>query len=130
MSKTITALLVGATFLAPLYLSAPAEAQSQRHIQRLEERVQEAKNRGDWNRAGELERQLNRDRLQYQRRHGMGEANTNSGFFRFNLGDSNRGYYNNGYYNDGYNNRGYYNPYDNRDYNRGYYDRWGRWHSY
>jgi hypothetical protein len=117
MSKTITAMLLGAALLTPLYLSTPAEAQSSRSIQRLEERVQEAKNRGDWNQAGELERQLNRERLQYQRRNGMGEAQDN-GYFRFNLRNTDRGYY---------------NPYYNRDHyqqNRGYYDAWGRWHSY
>jgi len=117
MNKTITSFLLGAAMFAPLYLATPAEAQSQRQIQRLEQRVQEAKNRGDWGYAQQLERQLNVERLAYQRRHGLGEYNDNSGpLIRFNLGDYRPGYY--------------YRDYDRDNYNRGYYDRWGNWRRY
>lgn len=119
MKKTITSFLLGAAVLAPLYLATPAQAQSLRDIQRLEERVQDAKNRGDWSSAQQLERQLNVERLSYQRRNGLGEYHTNSGpMIRFNLGDYRPGYY----YRD-YDRDNYYN-------NRGYYDRWGNYHRY
>jgi hypothetical protein len=115
MNKMIPFLL-GAAVIAPLYLSTPAQAQSLHQIQKLEERVQDAKNNGDWGRAADLERQLNVERLQYQRNHGMGEINDHPGYYRFNVMQ----------------NPGYYNRTYNRDsrYNRGYYDQWGRWHSY
>ncbi len=96
------AFALGAALVAPVMWATPAQAQSARSIQRLEERVQEAKNRGDWGRVQQLEQQLNMDRLQYQRRNGMGENYENPR-------------YQNGYYQNGYN-RGYYNnnPYSNR----------------
>ena len=101
MRKSI-AFALGAALVAPVMWATPAQAQSARSIQRLEERVQEAKNRGDWGRVQQLEQQLNMDRLQYQRRNGMGENYENPR-------------YQNGYYQNGYN-RGYYNnnPYSNR----------------
>lgn len=116
MRKTISTFLLGAALFAPLYLATPAHAQSERDIQRLEERVQEAKNRGDWGNAAQMERQLNQDRLSYQRRHGMGEVNDNNGYFRFNLNQ-------NPAYNRDYNRGSYYNQ-------RGYYDQWGNWRRY
>lgn len=124
MKKIITSFLLGAAMLAPL-ASTPAQAQT-RSIDRLEQQVQEAKNRGDWGRAQDLEVQLNVERLAYQRAHGMGEVNDGAGVIRFNLGDRNRGYYRN-YDRSYYNNN---NQYYNNQYNRGYYDRWGNWHRY
>ena len=128
--------LAGAAVIAPLALATPAVAQNSRDIQRLEERVQEAKARGDWGYAQELERQLNRERLQYQRNHGEGEYNGYNGYYSngsFDYGDAARtilpyaidllrGAFDS-------NNRGrYYDP--RSDYSRGYYDRNGNWHSY
>lgn len=114
MDKT-TAILIGAALAAPLYLSTPVEAQSNRQIQRLEQQVERAKSRGDWGRAEHLERQLNADRLRYQRRHGMGEVYENP-YHRPQI-----------YYNPGY--QGYYPNYypPNRPVQ---YDPWGNPYRY
>lgn len=152
MRKLIPYLLSAAVVL-PLYLATPAQAQSLHDIQRLEERVNEAKQRGNWGAAQDLEVQLNMARLQYQRAHGMGEVNDRggynsgyyypgnaSGYYYPNNGayypnngayypSNSSGYYNNGYYNNGY----YYPGANSNDYRRqqrGYYDQRGRWHSY
>ena len=127
--KKLIPFLMGAAVVAPLYLSTPAVAQSINDIQRLEERVNEAKSRGDWGAAQNLEVQLNMARLQYQRSHGMGEVSDNGGY-------SNGGYNNGGYYNPngGYTNPngGYYNPNGQNGYyyptnggNNGYYNNKG-----
>ncbi len=133
MRKLIPYILAAAV-VAPLYLGTPAEAQSLRDIQRLEEQVNEAKARGNWGAAQDLEVQLNRTRLQYQRNNGMGEVND-------------RGYYNQnwGFYPSNGNWNNHRNPNWNRNnrnrdrdrwrqqqqqQQRGYYDQWGRWHRY
>lgn len=113
--KKLATLILSAAVLAPLALTAPAEAQSHRDIQRLEERVQEAKQRGDWSAAQQLEVQLNMTRLQYQRERGIPEF-TDNPQYQYNR---NRGYYP---YNRG--------SYDYRNNQRGYYDNWGNWRSY
>lgn len=128
--------ILGAAVIAPLYLSTPAQAQSYDYIQQLEQRVQDAKSRGDWNYAAQLERDLNQARLQYQQRNGMGENqqnyNNNNGYYRYN-GNHNRGYYNRGRYNPNNPNQGYYDPNNpNRGYNYprqtdGQLDRNGNW---
>jgi hypothetical protein len=139
--KRIVYFLLGAALLAPLYLAIPAEAQTLRDIQRLEERVQEAKQRGDWGAVSVLEPQLNQARLQYQRNHGMGEVNDRGYYYPGNgyyYPGNNGAYYpgNNGYYypgNSGYypaGNNGYYHPSQNgkkRGQTRGYYDSHGHW---
>ena len=117
MKKIITSLMLGAAMLAPL-ASTPAQAQT-RSIDRLEQQVQEAKNRGDWGYAQDLEVQLNVERLAYQRRNGLGEVNDRNGVIRFNLNDRNRGYY-----------RDYDRSYYQNQNNRGYYDRSGNWRRY
>lgn len=134
--RKFIAFLAGAAVIAPLTLSTPAVAQSSRDIQRLEERVQEAKARGDWGYAQDLERQLNRERLQYQRNHGEGEYrgyssyNSNGGF---DYGDAARAILPyavdllRGAFDS--NNQGRY-TYPPNSNNRGYYDRYGNWHSY
>ena len=120
MTKTIS-FLIGAALVAPLYFSSPAEAQTDRDIQRMEERVQEARYRGDWAAAAQLERDLNVARLAQQRRQGIGEFRDHPGFnipginVRVNPGVDRRHY-----------NRGQYYPPPNS----GYYDRWGNWRSY
>lgn len=126
--------LIAAAVAAPLYLGTPAQAQSINDIQRLEERVNEAKARGNWGAAQDLEVQLNMARLQYQRNNGMGEVNDRGAY--------NNGYWNNtrGYYNQpAWNNNGRWNNGNNRkrihdnrrnQQQRGYYDQWGRWRSY
>lgn len=143
--RNILPIVLASAVAAPLFLSAPAQAQSYDDIQRLEERVQDARYRGNWSQARQLERQLNRERLQYQRRTGQGEYR-NRGY------NYNRGYrnYNNDYGNNydrsgpasailpfaidalqgvlrDNNNDRYYR--DNR-YQGGYYDRRGNWRSY
>ena len=100
MRKTIPFLL-GAAVFAPLFLTTPAQAQTYHDIQQLEQRVQEAKERGNWSYAQQLQRELNVDRLAYQRRNGLGEVRTNG------LGYNNR-YYGNYYYPEGYNGSYYY----------------------
>jgi hypothetical protein len=140
--RRIIPFLLGAAILAPIYLSAPAEAQTLRDIQSLEVQVQRAKQYGDWGSVTNLERQLNMARLQYQRANGMGEVNENGqGYNPYGVRPNN-GYYrpgstasyypdNNGYYNPGSNgsyypsNNGYYNPGSNGSYNpnnNGYYN--------
>ena len=115
MNRKIIPFLLGAAVVAPLYLSTPAEAQSLRDIQRLEQRVNQAKARGNWGAAQNLEVQLNMARLQYQRNNGMGEVND-------------RGYYNyNVRTNPSYRNT---NNWQWRQNQRGYYDQYGRWHRY
>ena len=99
--RKLIPLLMAAVLGAPLLLSTPAVAQSARDIQRLEEQVNLAKARGDWNAAQNLEVQLNMARLQYQRNNGMGEVNDR--------------YNNNGYWNGG--NRAYYPPRNNGNWN-------------
>lgn len=140
--KNLIPFLMGAAVVAPLYLSTPAVAQSINDIQRLEERVNDAKARGDWGAAQNLEVQLNVARLQYQRNHGMGEVSDSGGYYNNGYYNPNGGYYNpngqNGYYYPG-NNNGYYNNYNNGNRNsrwnrqqqqQGYYDQYGRWHRY
>ena len=101
--------------LGALFLGSPAQAQYNypRHIERLEQRVQDAKARGDWGYASQLERDLNRERLQYQRRNGMGEnfESPASYYYRYNLNNANNVYT---------------QPYYYRN-TRGYYDPWGNW---
>lgn len=118
MNKYIT-LFLGAALVAPLFLSAPAQAQSYHDIQRLEQQVQDAKNNGNWAYAQQLERQLNQERRAYQLRNGQGEIQQG---YQYYYEPGYQGYYNNGYYNNGYNN-GYNN---NGYYNNGYYHREGR----
>lgn len=111
--------LLGVAVFAPA-ISFPAQAQSVRDIQRLEEQVQRAKQHGDWRAVSVLEPQLNQARLQYQRRNGMGEVNDNGyrngGFYPANNGAyypaNNGAYYpaNNGAY---YPNTGAYYPANN-----------------
>lgn len=148
--RKILPIIVASAVVAPLFLSAPAQAQSYGDIQRLEERVQDARQRGNWSHARQLERQLNQQRLQYQRRNGMGEYR-NRGYNNYNY-DYNRNYRNYDYdrranYNNsparailpfaidalqgvirGNNNSRYYYP--NNNYRGGYYDRRGNWRSY
>lgn len=147
--------MLGTAVVLGLFLGTPAVAQSLHDIQRLEERVNEAKARGNWGAAQDLEVQLNMARLQYQRAHGLGEVN-DRGYFPGYGPASGAGYgpgYGPGYpsnypgyypggnrgedcqpgYNAGYNNSGSYFPAannDRRQQQRGYYDRRGRWHSY
>ena len=115
--------ILGAAVIAPLYLTTPAQAQSYDYIQQLEERVQNAKQRGHYNYAAQLERDLNQARLQYQRRNGLGENRQNNydGYYPYN-GNYNRGYYNRGRYNPNNPYRGYY-----RRQTDGQYDRHGDW---
>lgn len=109
MLKKTLPVLLGAALMAPLLLSAPAEAQSYDRIQRLEERVQNAKEDGNWRYSQQLRRQLNRERLRYQERRGLGEVRQNPrGFYR----NDTRGHYVDEYYSD----RDYYD--------RRRYDRW------
>ena len=128
MNKIMMSLLLGAATLAPLYFATPAVAQSSRDIQRLEQQVQEAKNRGDWGAAQNLEVQHNVERLQYQRARGQGEVNDNgyqNNQYRYNV-RQNPNY--NVRQNPNYrydNNRGYY---QNNNRNNGWYDQQGRWH--
>lgn len=141
--KKFIPFMIAAAVAAPLYLSTPVEAQSLNDIQRLEEHVNEAKARGNWGAVQDLEVQLNRARLQYQRNNGMGEVNDRG----YNNGYYTNGYYNNGtrgYYNHpGWNNNGSWNNRNNRNDRkrdrdrwrqqqpqRGYYDQWGRWRNY
>ena len=108
--------LLGAAVIAPLYLSTPALAQSLDQIHELEERVQEAKQRGNWGYARQLNVQLNMMRLQYQKRHGLPEYSDRSSPY----------YQQNNQYNSGR----YYPNHRSRYQQRGYYDRWGNWRSY
>lgn len=153
MTKLIPFLLAAAV-VTPLALSTPAQAQSIRDIQRLEERVNEAKARGNWGAAQDLEVQLNMARLQYQRNNGMGEVN-DRGYYNQNHGFynngrwSNNGNWNNGNWNNGNWNNANWNRNRNASWNRnnrdrdrdrdrwrqqqqqrGYYDQWGRWRTY
>ncbi len=123
--------LMAAAVVTPLFLGTPAEAQSVRDIQRLEERLNEAKARGNWGAAQDLEVQLNQARLQFQRNNGMGEVrdgywnNNNRGFYN-NAGWNNNGNWNNrnnGNWNNNRNN-GNWNRRDDRDWNRRDRDRW------
>ena len=118
--RKIIPFLLGAAVVAPLYLATPANAQSYDDIQELEERVQEARNRGNWALAQQLNVQLNMARLAYQKRHGLPEYSDNPVYYQGNRSyrRNQRGYYPN--YRGGY----YQQP------QRGYYDQWGNWHSY
>lgn len=119
MFKSMIPLLLGAAVVTPLFLSSPAQAQSYERIQNLEERIQDARQQGAHGHAAHLRRQLNRERLQYQRRHNLGEVRQRN--------DYNNRYYPNrrGYYDR----RGTYNPGGYYDRNRGYYNRRGYWFS-
>jgi hypothetical protein len=100
MKTKIIPFLLGAAVIAPLYLSTPAQAQSYEHIQNLEERIQDANQRGNYGYAQQLRRELNRERLQYQRRRGMGEVRQNPRYYdRYDR--RNRGYYPRRQYNRG-----------------------------
>ncbi len=138
--------ILAALVAAPLYLGTPAQAQTLGDIQRLEERLNEAKARGNWGAAQDLEVQLNMARLQFQRNNGMGEVN-DRGYY-----NQNRGFYPpNGNWNNhqnpnwNRNNNRNWNRNNNRNRNRdrvewqrqqqqqqqrGYYDQWGRWQRY
>lgn len=117
MRKLTTYALAAAAVVAPLYLATPAEAQNARDIQRMEERLEDAKRNGNWNDVSQMERDLNVARLQYQRRNGLGENQSGP-------------YYDNNNWNNRWSNRDRWN--NNRDWRydnnrRGYYDPWGNW---
>ena len=148
--KKLIPYLLAATVVTPLYFSTPAQAQTQRDIQRIEEHLNEAKARGNWGAVQDLEVQLNMARLQFQRNNGMGEVNDrgynqNHGFYPPNGHWSNN---QNPNWNRNNNRNGNWNRNNNRNRNRdrdrdriewqrqqqqqqrGYYDQRGNWHRY